>query len=126
MKRTIELLRLLSAVSLLLLVILLLRQPLTWLLGDRVTGAATSLSPSALLPPPKAKGFHLEASSEPSGAILRINGKEHGTTPFIGNVICRADDPVLLEVEAAGMKAWQRTVPCRQGEVLRINARLDP
>ncbi|MEM1179448.1 MAG: PEGA domain-containing protein [Acidobacteriota bacterium] len=71
------------------------------------------------------RGFVAQILSEPSGAGVWIDGVERGTTPFFGNVQCRGDRPITIEVKGPGFQPWTRELTCREGDTLRANARLE-
>ncbi|MEO1369490.1 MAG: PEGA domain-containing protein [Acidobacteriota bacterium] len=71
------------------------------------------------------RGFVAQILSEPTGASVRIDGVERGTTPFFGNVQCRAGSDVEIEVAADGYATWRRELPCREGDTLKATARLE-
>ncbi len=70
-------------------------------------------------------GFMAEITSEPSSAEILIDGVPRGATPFVGNVKCQTDEPVRLEVRAAGWDSWKRDIKCREGGSLEVRARLE-
>lgn len=62
--------------------------------------------------------------SEPSGAVLTVDGREHGETPAGLDTRCSKDIPITIEVTATGYRRWRRKVPCQPGIELRFTARL--
>ncbi|MEM9554161.1 MAG: hypothetical protein AAGC60_07870 [Acidobacteriota bacterium] len=103
-------LRLLAAVCLLLAVTAFFREPLRYAASHVVPGLSASFGVAA-----PASGFMLEMRASVPGARLLVDGVERGTSPFLGNIECRADDEVVLVVEAPGHSSWSRTVVCREG-----------
>ena len=73
-----------------------------------------------------APGFMLRMTSTPTGVGVRIDGVVRGTTPWLGNVVCRQDDPIVLEMYRAGYHPWTQTVLCREGSSLDVPIPLDP
>ena len=72
-------------------------------------------------------GFLMQVTSEPVPGTVEVDGVVRGTTPYFGNVRCRAEERVQIRVLAEGRQPWQREVECRQGGTLEITARLaDP
>lgn len=113
-----DLCRLIAALSLLLAVLIFFELPLRALLAQAGTGNPLS----GLFGP--AKGFLARIDSVPSGAHIRIEGKDRGETPFLGNVSCRKGDKIHVEVSAPGYQLWQRELVCREDAQLELMARL--
>ena len=71
-----------------------------------------------------AEGFFARIHSSPSGATVRVDGKERGETPFFGNVACSAGERVVIEVELTGFEVWRRELECRENGQLEVDAKL--
>ena len=118
-QRPAEICRLLAAFALLAAVLLLFELPLRAGLAQ----VLRSSNPLAGLFGP-ARGFFARIDSQPSGAKIRIDGKNRGETPFLGNVDCRQGDKVEIEIEAKPYQPWRRELECRENGQLEIDAKL--
>ncbi len=116
-------LRLLSALCLLLLAATVFWHPLRAVFRPRVAPMLQHLPVPELLRP-RAKGFTVQVVSSPSAARVSIDGAARGSTPLFANVTCEQDQEVRITVEKQGFPAWRRTVRCRLGGELTVNARL--
>ncbi len=116
-------LRIVSSLSLVVLVLALFWQPLRAVLWPRVVPVMQKVPLPEILRP-SAKGFMVRVVSEPRGATVWIDGSERGRAPLFGNVACEEGQEVVIEVVAAGHPRWRRTVPCRVGGELTVRARL--
>ena len=115
----VELCRLLAVACLLAAVLVFFRLPLSVLAAK----AGQMGNPLAGLLGP-ADGFFARVHSTPSGAKIRVDGKERGETPFFGNVECSAGDKVVIEVDLAGFEIWRRELECRENGQLEVDAKL--
>ncbi len=116
-------LRLLSALSLVLLALAVFWQPLRHVVRPRVAPMLQHLPlPEIFRPSPS--GFLVRVVSEPLGATVSIDGTERGSTPLFANVTCQQDQEIRITVEKPGFPAWRRTVRCRVGKELTVRARL--
>jgi hypothetical protein len=109
--------RILAALQALALAILLFQAPLR--------DALAELRADALTEDGDPNAFMVQIVSDPSGATITIDGRDRGATPFIGNVPCRVDQKVTIEIAKPGHKTWRREVECRHGGSLRVSARLE-
>ncbi len=116
-------LRLLSALSLVLLALAVFWQPLLRVVQPRVAPVLQHVPMPEILRP-SAKGFIVRVVSEPLGATVSIDGTERGSTPLFGNVTCEQDQEIVIVVEKRGLPAWRRTVRCRVGGELTVRAKL--
>ncbi len=116
-------LRLLSAFCLLLLAASIFWQPLARAVRPRVAPALQHMPvPEILRRSPR--GFMVRVVSDPTSARVVIEGADRGSTPLFANVTCAQDQEVRITVEKPGFPAWRRTVRCRVGGELTVNARL--
>lgn len=119
-------LRLLSALCLLLLAIVVFWQPLRRAVRPRVAPVLQHVPVPEVLRP-SARGFMVRVVSDPTSARVSIDGAARGSTPLFANVPCEQDQEVRITIEKPGYPAWRRTVRCRVGGELTVNARLgDP
>ena len=122
MSRWSSLLRLAGAACALTLAVSLFQSPLLRRLppewAEEVAATLPGFGPS--------RGFVTQVLSMPAGAEVWIDGQRRGTTPFFGNVTCREGAEVTIDVVAPERRPWRRAVPCRQGQTLKVTARLDP
>lgn len=127
----IELLRWVAALATLAAVVVLFRVPLLNLpvpsFERALTAAANATGADRLLPsgttaPP---GFQLRGDSDPPRGELWVDGQYTSTMPVLTNVLCSDGQEVELEVRLTGYQTWRRTVDCREGGQLEINARLE-
>ncbi len=116
-------LRLLSALSLLLLALAAFWQPLRYVIRPHLAPALQHVPMPEILRP-SSRGFMVRVVSEPLGATVSIDGAERGTTPLFANVTCEQDQEIRITVENPGLPAWRRTVRCRVGKELTVRARL--
>ncbi len=116
-------LRLLSALSLLLLSLAIFWQPLRHVVRPRVAPVIQHL-PVPELFRPSSSGFMVRVVSEPLGATVSIDGAVRGSTPLFANVACEQDQEIAIVVEKRGFPAWRRKVQCRVGKELTVRARL--
>lgn len=72
-----------------------------------------------------APGFNARIETVPSGAEVRVDGQDRGTTPFLGNIVCREGEPVSIEVSKKGFRPWVRNPLCRHGGTLEVTATLE-
>jgi eukaryotic-like serine/threonine-protein kinase len=63
-------------------------------------------------------------TSEPSGAIVTVDGREAGKTPLDG--LRLAPGPHDVRVEAAGYRSWRQRVEATAGQAVTLQARLVP
>lgn len=117
-------LRGLSSLALVVLVLALFWQPLKAVLGYRIAPAMAKVPLPEILRPSAAKGFMVRVVSAPSGATVWIDGNERGRAPLFGNVACDEGQEIVIEVAKAGHPRWRRTVRCRVGKELTVQARL--
>ena len=82
-------LRLLSALSLLLLAVAIFWQPFTRIAHPRAMPVLQHLPVPEILRP-KSKGFMVRVVSEPLAAKVSIDGAARGSTPLFANVTCCA------------------------------------
>lgn len=116
-------LRLLSALSFLLLAVAIFWQPFSRIASPQVMPVLQHLPvPEALRP--KSKGFMVRVVSEPLAATVAIDGAARGSTPLFANVTCAQDQDVQITVEKKGFPPWRRTVRCRLGGELTVRAKL--
>ncbi|MEO1086190.1 MAG: PEGA domain-containing protein [Acidobacteriota bacterium] len=120
MDRLAALCRAASAACALALAITVFSGPLLTLLPDRLSSTLDAIPGIGA-----SRGFVAQILSEPTGATVRIDGVERGTTPFFGNAQCRRGNEVAIEVQAEGYATWRRKLPCREGDTLRATARLE-
>ncbi len=116
-------LRLLSALSLVLLALAVFWQPFRHILRPRLAPVLQHVPVPEILRP-SARGFMVRVTSEPLGATVSIDGTERGSTPLFGNVSCQQDQEIQITVEKPGFPIWRRTVRCRVGKELTVRARL--
>ncbi len=116
-------LRLLSALSLLLLAGAVFWQPLTRIARPWAAPVLQRLPMPEVLRP-KARGFMIRVVSQPSTAEVSIDGAARGSTPLFANVACKQDQEVTITVAKPGFSAWRSTVRCRVGCELTVRARL--
>ncbi len=121
--RLASLLRLLSALCLLLLVTTVFWQPLQRFVRPRVAPALQHIPLPEILRR-SSRGFMVRVVSEPFGATVSIDGARRGSTPLFANVSCKQDQEVKITVEKPGFPAWRRTVSCRVGDELTVRANL--
>lgn len=114
-----ELCRFLAAACLLAAVLVFFRLPLLVLAAK--TGELGNPLAGYFGP---AEGFFARIHSAPSGARIRIDGKERGETPFLGNVECSAGEKVVIEVDLHGYDIWRRELECRENGQLEVDAKL--
>lgn len=62
--------------------------------------------------------------STPSGARVRVAGKDRGPTPAVFELECRIDEPVVARVSRAGYRAARHTVPCSAGEPIGMRVKV--
>ncbi len=62
--------------------------------------------------------------SRPDKAEVIIDGMPRGSTPVGANVSCTAGEPVTLELRKPGRKVWERTIPCKSGNI-KVKAKLE-
>ena len=117
-------LRLLSALALLCLAVAVFWQPLQRVLAPGAAPELRQLPLPKLFGPKPDKGFMVRVVSRPSGATVSIDGAERGSTPLFGNVVCQEGQQVHVAVAKQGFPVWSRTVPCRVGGELTIQANL--
>ncbi|MEM7356349.1 MAG: PEGA domain-containing protein [Acidobacteriota bacterium] len=116
-------LRVLSALCLVVLALAVFRRPLDRVLGPKLPTAIRQLDlPQTMRP--SAKGFMVRVVSEPGGAQVAIDGAVRGSTPLFANVPCTDGQTIEVVVEKQGHPAWRRSVPCRVGGELTVQARL--
>ncbi len=111
--------RLLAALSLLVAALVFFELPLR-LLAARAGAIGNPLA--GLFGP--APGFMATIQSQPPGAAIRIDGKNRGVTPFLGNVAGRQGERVAVEIALAGYKPWKRELDCRENGQLSVEAKL--
>ncbi|MEL7061221.1 MAG: PEGA domain-containing protein [Acidobacteriota bacterium] len=80
----------------------------------------------AVSPRGAAPGFMLRMTSTPSGAVVGVDGQRVGTTPYLGNVVCRQGERVTIEASAPEHRTWRREIECREGASLDAAPRLEP
>ena len=117
-------LRLLSALALLCLAVAVFWQPLQRVLAPGAAPALRQLPLPKIFGPRPAEGFMVRVVSRPSGATVRIDDTERGSTPLFGNVACQDGQDVRIAVAKQGFPVWSRTVPCRVGGELTVQANL--
>ncbi len=82
----------------------------------------TALAPLRFsLQPVEAKGA---VTSEPSGAMVTLDGHEAGKTPLDG--LRLTPGPHELRVEAAGYRPWRQRIEATAGQPVALEARLVP
>ncbi len=119
-----SILRLLSALFLVLLAVTVFWQPLQRVVNPTGAPALRQLPLPKLLGPKPAKGFMVRVVSSPSGATVSIDGADRGSTPLFANVACEDGQDVLIAVAQRGFPAWSRTVSCQVGDELTVQANL--
>ncbi len=70
------------------------------------------------------QGFGVDVESEPAGARVLVGGADLGETPLVASVRCEVGSDVVVRVERAPLRAWERTVPCRADTLVRLRASL--
>lgn len=65
-------------------------------------------------------GFGLSIGSTPSGASVRVDGREVGGTPIVTNLDCDPGQVVEVRVEKAGFRSIRREVRCRADELVEM------
>lgn len=118
-QRLAALCRLLAALALLAAVLVFFAPPLRTL-GAQLGRGGNPLN--GYLGP--AQGFLARIDSQPRGATVRIEGKNRGETPFLGNVACSGGEKIRLEIEAPGYRIWKRELECRADGQLEVKAQL--
>ncbi len=108
-----------SSLSWLILVVALFFQPLSQVLGR----LAQAVGGNDLFGPAVAAGFMMEVDSLPGSRVL-VNGVERGTVPAVISVDCTEGEGVTIRVAKEGFEVWERTVRCREGKRLTIQAPL--
>ncbi len=116
-------LRLLSALCLLFLALAVFWQPLRRVARPHVAPVLQRVPVPEMLRP-QASGFTVRVVSSPSAATVAIDGAERGSTPLFANVKCKEGQEVTIAVEKRGFPAWRRTVRCRVGGELTVQASL--
>lgn len=117
--RLASLFRLLAALALLAAALLFFAAPLRTLAARLERGG----NPLAGVFGP-APGFLARIDSRPKGASIRIDGRDRGKTPFLGNVACSRGEKIAIEIEAQGYQPWKRELECRVDGQLEISAQL--
>ncbi|MCP3961075.1 MAG: PEGA domain-containing protein [bacterium] len=123
--RIVELLRLLSAGSLLVLALAFFWQPIRQVTGPSATRTLQRLPLPAFMRPSGVAGFMVRVVSEPSGARVVIDGTDRGRAPLFANVPCEDGQRIEIVVAKQGFPRWQRGVDCRVGGELVVRARLN-
>ncbi len=116
-------LRLLSASCLLLLAFAIFAQPLRRAVWPHAAPVLQHVPWVEKLRPPS-RGFMVRVASRPSGAAVSIDGTARGSTPLFANVVCEQDQEVRIAIEKSGFPAWRRTIRCRVGGELTVQADL--
>lgn len=121
--RIASILRLVSALCLVLLAVTVVWQPLSRIVRPRIAPALQHMPlPELLRSSPD--GFMVRIVSDPLGATVSIDGNPRGSTPLFANVACEPGEKIDIKVEKQGFPAYRRTVPCRLGEELTLQAKL--
>ncbi len=110
-------LRLAGSALLLAAVLAFFAEPLRLVLGPRLALPGWSGSTAA-------RGFMLRIVSTPPAARVTVDGEDRGATPALVNVVCHDGEEVTIAVHMRGFPRWQRTVACREGGSLVVNAKL--
>jgi serine/threonine protein kinase len=73
----------------------------------------------------KSGNFTVELSSSPSGATVAVDGREQSkVTPLVLEL--DAAQPHTIELSAAGMRDWSKTLQKERGDKLNLHAELTP
>lgn len=70
------------------------------------------------------QGFALVLESEPSGALVLVNGKSRGETPSSLTPECEPGEPLKIEFSLRGYERALHETRCREDTLLRVLARL--
>lgn len=93
-------------------------------LVDRVSGVRPVLSSWAPGSFGVEPGFNARIETVPAGAEVRVDGEVRGETPFLGNIACRAGEPVEIKLSKKGFRPWIRNPICRDTGTLEVSAKL--
>jgi PEGA domain len=69
-------------------------------------------------------GFGLSIESTPTGAAVRVDGRDVGETPIVTTVHCAPGREVEVRVEMKGHRPVRRAVRCRADALLELSIAL--